>query len=163
VRVDAIRRRLLLCCVVAAGLAVTVAVAALGATGLRIKSSSWEIGINNSAGHRVAAGHTFTYCGSQTVGTIQARVTLRSPIPSGEDFGYGLDGPRSAGNSLFTDAGPSTGHGTLIAPAQIPLTFPKLKTRNASAFPPGTYRFILKAGGRQVFIQKVTLVHHAGC
>lgn len=162
-RIDTSRKRLLACGVIAASLALTVAVAAVASTGIRIKSGVWEIGITNGASHKVAAGRKFTFCGTQSVGVIEAKVTLRSPLPSGEDVGYGLDGPRAAGNSLFTDAGPSTGRGTVIDPNQIPLTFPKLKARNASSFPPGTYRFVLKVAGHQAFTQKVTLVHRAGC
>jgi hypothetical protein len=162
-RVDTARHRLLVCGVATASLVLAIAVAAFAATGVRIKSSFWEIGINNGPSHKVAAGRRFTFCGAETVGVIEAKVTLRSPIPSGEDFGYGLDGPRSAGNSLFTNAGPSDGRGTVIAPAQIPLSFPKLKARNAIGFPPGSYRFVLKVAGHQAFTQRVALVHRAAC
>jgi len=112
-----------------------------------VKSHDWEIGINDGPSHKVPANGTFKYCASKTVGAISPKIDL-SAAPAGEAYAFGLAGPAAAGASLPTEGESFTSaQGGLIAPAFIPLTFPKLKAKDATSFPPGTYRFTLTVAG----------------
>ncbi|HEY5261075.1 MAG TPA: hypothetical protein VIJ33_03105 [Solirubrobacteraceae bacterium] len=143
--------------------ALSLTAAALAAGGSSVKSHFWRIGINDGPEHKVAAGGTFKYCASKTVGAITPDVVLSAPMPAGEESSFGIVGPAAAGASLETNEGPSTGEGTVIDPAFIPLTFPKLKAQDASSFPPGTYSLTLTVGGATALTQKVKLVRRSGC
>jgi hypothetical protein len=136
---------------------------ALASAGLSVKSHDWEIGINDGPNHKVPANGTFKYCATKTVGVITPKIDL-SAAPVGEAYSFGLAGPGSAGDSLTTEGESFTSaQGGLIGPAFIPLTFPKLKAKDANSFPPGTYRFTLTVAGAPALTQKVKLVRRAGC
>jgi hypothetical protein len=136
---------------------------ALAAGGLSVKSHDWEIGINDGPSHKVPANGTFKYCASKTVGAITPKIDL-SAAPVGEAYSFGLSGPATAGDSLTTEGESFTSaQGGLIGPAFIPLAFPKLKAKDATSFPPGTYRFTLTVAGALALTQKVKLVRHTGC
>ena len=143
--------------------ALMLAAGALAAGGLSVKSHDWEIGINDGPSHKVPANGTFKYCASKTVGVITPKIDL-SAAPAGEAYSFGLSGPGAAGDSLTTEGESFTSaQGGLIGPAFIPLTFPKLKAKDASSFPPGTYRFTLTVSGAPALTQKVKLVRRSGC
>jgi hypothetical protein len=148
--------------VLAGFLVLSLTTTALATAGLGVKSHDWEIGINDGPSHKVAAGGTFKYCASKTVGAITARVDL-SAAPVGEEYSFGLAGPAAVGDSLPTEGNTFTAPSGLIDPAFIPLTFPKLKAQDAESFPPGTYRFTLTVSGAPALTQKVKLVRRAGC
>jgi hypothetical protein len=145
-----------------AGCLVLCLAASAFAGGLSVKSHYWEIGINDGPNHKVAAGGTFKYCASKTVGAITPKVVL-STVPVGEEYSFDIAGPAAAGASLATEAGSFTGQGTVIDPAFIPLAFPKLKAEDATAFPPGSYRFTLTVAGATALTEKVKIVRRAGC
>ena len=127
-----------------------------------MKSHDWEIGINDGPSHKVPANGTFKYCASKTVGVITPKVSL-SAAPAGEEYSFGLTGPSAAGAALPNENESFSGQPGLIAPAFIPLTFPKLKAEDATSFPPGTYRFTLTVAGAPALTQKVKLARRAGC
>lgn len=135
---------------------------ALGAGGLSVKSQSWEIGINDGPNHKVGAGGTYKYCASKTIGVLTPEISL-SAVPVGEDYSFAIAGPSAAGASLQTEAGSFTGQGTMIDPAFIPLAFPKLKAKDASSFPPGSYRFTLTVSGAPALSESVKLIRRSGC
>jgi hypothetical protein len=149
---------------VAAGCAaLALAAGAHAAGGLSVKSHDWEIGINDGPSHKVPANGTFKYCASKTVGAITPKIDL-SAAPVGETYSFGLAGPAAAGDSLTTEGESFTSaQGGLIGPAFIPLTFPKLKAKDATSFPPGTYRFTLSVAGAPALTQKVKLGRRTGC
>lgn len=147
---------------VIAGCLVLCLTASALATGLSVKSHYWEIGINNGPSHKVAAGGTFKYCASKTVGAITPKVVLSS-VPVGEEYSFGVAGPAAAGTTLTTEAGSFSGQGTVIDPVFIPLAFPKLKAEDASALPNGSYRFTLTVAGASALTEKVKIVRRAGC
>jgi hypothetical protein len=149
--------------IVAGCAALALPASALAAGGLSVKSHDWEIGINDGPSHKVPANGTFKYCASKTVGAITPKIDL-SAAPAGEAYAFGLAGPAAAGASLPTEGESFTSaQGGLIGPAFIPLAFPKLKAKDATSFPPGTYRFTLTVAGAPALTQKVKLVRRAGC
>jgi hypothetical protein len=121
---------------VGAGCAVlALPASALAAGGLSVKSHDWEIGINDGPSHKVPANGTFKYCASKTVGAITPKITL-SASPAGEQYTFELTGPAAAGAALPNESESFAGGGGVIAPAFIPLTFPKLKEKTQRAFLP---------------------------
>ncbi len=149
--------------VLAGCVALVLPAGALATAGLSVKSHDWEIGINDGPTHKVPANGTFKFCASKTVGAITPKIDL-SAAPVGEAYSFGLAGPAAAGNSLATEGESFTNaQGGVIAPAFIPLTFPKLKAKDATSFPAGAYRFTLTVSGAPALTEKVKLVRRAGC
>ena len=156
---SSIRRGIAGLCVVAA---VLIAQSASAAGRLVITSHYWEVGIANSASHRVAAGGHFTDCTSAPIADLSVMIHLSS-TPAGAPYSFVLIGPPVAGRTLTTLEGDFNGKGGNVDPAFLTLGFPKLKTLQVADFPPGTYRFVMKVSHKVALSQTITIVKSGGC
>ena len=158
-----IRRGIAGLCVV---VAVVLAAQSASATG-RIKvtvfgSHYWEVGIANSASHRVAAGGRYVDCISAPIADLGVMVHLES-TPAGAPWSIVLIGPPVAGRTLVTQEGDFNGKGGNVNPVFLTLGFPKLKAISVADFPPGTYRFVMKISHKVALSQTITIVKSGGC
>jgi hypothetical protein len=149
-----------------AGLSVVAAVLvaqSAGAAGrLVITSHYWEVGIANSASHRVAAGGRYVDCTSAPIADLGVMIHLGS-TPAGAPYSIAMIGPPVAGRTLTTLEGDFNGKGGNVNPVFLTLGFPKLKTIGVSDFPPGTYRFVMKVSHKVALSQTITIVKSGGC
>ena len=128
------------------------------AQAVSIKSSYWKV--STTTEKKVANGKHVEYCSTQAI-SLMPTIVLRASIPQGTDYGYELVGPKAAGQSQFTSAGPSTGTGTVISPDYSAFEFSKLK--NHVSLPPGRYTFELNINGKVTNKLTLTLVAKPGC
>ena len=154
-----IRRGVAGLCVVAA---IFAAQSASAAGRLVVTSHYWEVGIANSASHRVAAGGRYIDCTSAPIADLSVMVHLAS-TPAGAPYSFVLIGPPVAGRTLVTQEGDFNGKGGNVDPAFLTLGFPKLKAIQVADFPPGTYRFVMKVSHKVALSQTITIVKSAGC
>lgn len=146
-------------CVLAAVLAAQPA----GAAGrLVIASHYWEVGIANSASHRVASGGRYVDCTSAPIADLGVVVHLAG-TPAGAPYSIALIGPPVAGRTLTTLEGDFNGKGGNVSPVFLTLGFPKLKAISVADFPPGTYRFVMKVSHKVALSQTITIVKSGGC
>ncbi len=154
-----IRRGIAGLCVVAA----IVAAQSASASGrLVVTSHYWEVGIANSASHRVAAGGRYIDCTSAPIADLAVMIHLGS-TPAGAPCSIVLIGPPVAGRTLVTQEGDFNGKGGNVDPAFLTLGFPKLRTIQVADFPPGTYRFVMKVSHKVALSQTITIVKSGGC
>ena len=96
----------------------------------------WEVGIANSASHRVAAGGRYIDCASAPIADLGVVVDLQS-TPAGVPYSIVLIGPPVAGRTPVTQEGDFNGKGGNVNPVFLTLGFPKLKAIGVADFPPG--------------------------
>lgn len=154
-----IRRGIAGLCVIGAFVA---AQSASAAGGLAVASHYWEVGIANSASHRVAANGRYIDCTSAPIADLGVVIHLTSS-PAGAPYSFVLIGPPIAGRTLVTQEGDFNGKGGNVNPVFLTLGFPKLKTLEVADFPPGTYKFVLKVSHKIALSQTITIVKSAGC
>jgi hypothetical protein len=154
-----IRRGIAGLCVVAA---IVAAQSASAAGRLVITAHYWEVGIANSASHRVAANGRYVDCTSAPIADLGVMIHLKS-TPAGAPYSIVLIGPPVAGRSLITQEGDFNGKGGNVDPSFLTLGFPKLKTLGVADFPPGTYRFVMKVSHKVALSQTITIVKSGGC
>ena len=149
-----------------AGLSVVAAVVAAqsasAAGRLVISAHYWEVGIANSASHRVVAGGRYIDCTSAPIADLGVMIHLQS-TPAGAPYSIVLIGPPVAGRTLITQEGDFNGKGGNVDPVFLTLGFPKLKAIQVADFPPGAYRFVMKVSHKVALSQTITIVKSAGC
>jgi len=146
----------------AAGFGLALAVPARAADAVDVVSHpSWILGLDSGVIRPVAPSGTYSYCMSNRVEALQPTFTL-SRSAGGERYSESIVGPPAAGN-----APPSKGQifrrGGTFSPTFVGLDFPKMSRGSVMYFPAGTYRYILRIGGRVALSETVKLAVRAGC
>jgi hypothetical protein len=146
----------------AAGFGLALAVPARAGDAVDVVSHpSWILGLDSGVIRPVAPSGTFSYCMSNRVEALQPTFTLSRSV-GGERYSESIVGPPAAG-----DAPPSKGQifrrGGTFSPTFVGLDFPKMSRRSVMYFPAGTYRYILRIGGRVALSETVKLAARSGC
>jgi hypothetical protein len=157
-----IRRAIAGLCVAAAVVAAQSASAAGRILVTVVGAHYWEVGIANSASHRVAANGRYVDCTSAPIADLGVVVHLES-TPAGAPYSIVLIGPPVAGRTLVTQEGDFNGKGGNVSPVFLTLGFPKLRAIGVSDFPPGTYRFVMKISHKVALSQTISIVKSGGC